>query len=73
MVKISENGEPELVKAEDTETPLADLDLDHLCNIVYFILVFAIMLEGIFYSVNMKGHQAKIHSLKERKRNRTVR
>ncbi len=66
-VTIDENGNPKLVSASDTETPLMNLNLgDHACNILRFLILLAAMAMVIVHTKKMKEHQARIFELTEK-------
>ena len=64
-----ENGNSKLVKAEDAKTPLANIDLgdehDHLCNILYFLLLLLSFAVAMLHANRMKKHQKRIFELKD--------
>lgn len=67
VVSVDEAGTPNLVKAEDTQTPLANLELDdHLCNVLHFILLLLTLAVVILHTNRMKKHQKRVFELREK-------
>ncbi len=71
VISIGEDGYPQLVQADDTETPLAGLGLLHDelcggCDIVPFICVILSLIVVIMHTNMMKKEQARIFDLRER-------
>ncbi|MGC4020354.1 MAG: InlB B-repeat-containing protein [Muricomes sp.] len=65
-VTQGENGDYELTPIADTETPLANTDLDdHACCILHFLLMLLALLVLILYTKDMKKRQARIFELRE--------
>ena len=65
-VTENEDGSYELTPIEDTETPLANTDLDdHACCILHFLLMLLALLILILYTKSMKKRQARIFELRE--------
>ena len=53
-----------LTPITDEETPLANLDEEHTCCILHFLLMLAAMVVLGFYTGSKKKHQARIFELK---------
>ena len=65
-VTENEDGSYELTPIEDTETPLANTDLDdHACCILHFLLMLLALLILILYTKSMNKRQARIFELRE--------
>ncbi|MBQ3104439.1 MAG: hypothetical protein IJC59_01100 [Lachnospiraceae bacterium] len=64
---VDDAGNVELVTIEDTETPLADIDLfEHFCNILPLLFMLGAMLIMLFYTKDMKAIQVRIFELREK-------
>ena len=66
-VEIDKDGNPTLVSASDTETPLMNLGLgDHACNVLRFLILLAAFGVAAAHTNAMKKHQSRIFELKEK-------
>lgn len=62
----NEDGGYDLTPIEDTETPLANTNLDdHACCILHFLLMLLALLVLILYTKSMKKRQARIFERRE--------
>ena len=66
-ISLDEDGNPTLVSASDTETPLMNLGLgDHACNVLRFLILLAAFGVAVAHTNAMKKHQSRIFELKEK-------
>lgn len=67
-ITIADDGSADLVSADDTETPLMNLDFgDHKCNVLRFIILLAAMVVVVEYTRRRKEFQARMFELREKK------
>ena len=66
-VTIDENGEPQLVSASDSETPLFNLGLgDHKCNVLRLLILLAAFAVVLVHTKKMKEYQSRLFELREK-------
>ncbi|GEM_PF-5667738 len=65
VITETEDGEYDLVVIEDEKTPAGDVDADHKCCILHFLLMLLAMILLCVYTDKRKKYQEDIHEAKK--------